>query len=176
MAHGRKVHAQLVGAPGHRFQFDARGVGGSIVRQHAPARLAGFALHRVDHPQRAALPVCGDRQVDLGPGASLRGRHLPGHDGLVALVHLAQFEGAAQAALHFGVAGHQHQARGGLVQPVHDQGFGPALLRAGAQTVLFVRAASGHTQQTGGLGQHQQIVVGVQAFEARRAAALKVRH
>ena len=166
-------------APGHGLQFDARGVGAFIVRQCAPARQAGFAQHRVDHPQGAAFPVGGNWQVDLGPVAMGGGCHVPGHNGFIALLHLAQLESAAHAALRLGVAGHQHQARCGLIEPVHHQGFGPLLLRPAAQAILLVRAAPRHAQQAGWLGQHQQVVVCMQAVDPatlRRHGAVRIRH
>ena len=92
-----------------------------------------------------------------------RGLNHLGHDGLVALVYLAQFERTAQAALRLGVAGHEHQARGGLVQAMHDECSGPQLLGAAAQAVLFLRAAPWHAQQACGFVQDEYLGIGMEA-------------
>ena len=166
MAQRRHVHAQLVGAARHGLQLHPRG--GSILAfggwwHGAPQGLAGLALQGVDDAQGAPLPVGGYRQVDALPGVGLLRGRAAGDHGHIALVHAALRKGFAQEALAGQAARHDHQARGGLVQPVHDQRIGPALQGAAAQAVLLVGAAPGHAQQAGGLVQHQQLGVLVQA-------------
>jgi hypothetical protein len=85
-----------------------------------------LAVHRVDPLPWTVGPVGGQRQVDLA-GVSAR-RAVD--QGLVALVHVALGEGDAQAALQRPAAREEQQARGGHVQPVHDQRIGPAGLHA----------------------------------------------
>ena len=63
---------------------------------------------------------------------------MPVHHGDVALVHRAAGKRLVELALHRGASRHEHQARGGHVQPVHDEGIGEPALHPGAQAVLFV--------------------------------------
>ena len=95
----------------------------------------------------ALEPVGGQGEVDQAPAVSVSvggGLGLAADDGVVVLVHLALGEGVVELALHVWRARQEHQAGGGLVEPVHDEDRPPVLLGARAQAVLFVGAASGH--------------------------------
>ena len=128
--------------------------------------------------QRAAFPVEQDRSVDGAPAVfvSLHVRlgllWLASDDRQVAFFDLAGFKQLAEAALGFNAPGHEQQTRGVLVQAVHDQGFGVAVLYAFGKAVLLFRAATGHRQQAAGFFQHQQVLVFVDrdhAGQAKRA-------
>ena len=70
---------------------------------------------------------------------------------------MALGEGVAEGALHGRTARHDQQARGGHVQPVHDQGIGPLLLGTRSQAILLVGATSGHRQKVGRLVQDEAV-------------------
>ena len=150
VAQRRQMHAQLVRAAGDGFELrrvQPKVRSTSSTRQRV--RLAALCIH---HTQRPALPVGGNRQGDGAPAfviGRVIGLRQAGHHGLVAFVHAALGKDPL-SALHGQAARHQHQARGGLVQSVHDECVAPKRLGAGAQAILFVRPAAG-TQQAGGL-------------------------
>jgi hypothetical protein len=94
-------------------------------------------------------------------------------------VNLSLCKGLAQAALHFGASGNDHQARSGHVQAVHGQCVGPFTLRSGNEAVLFVFAAARHTQQARGFIQNHQMIVEVnqiQSGHGHRPCKASMRH
>ena len=149
-----QVHPQLVRAAGHRRQFQPRAAAGQAPGD-VPVGDGGLAVLQIHLLARAIRPVGGQRQAD---GAVIVDQLTP-DDGGVALVDLARLEGHRQRPLGFGAAGEQHQAGGGLVQPVHHLGVGMAGLQPGEQAIGLGFAPAGHRQQPGGLVDDQQVVV-----------------
>ncbi len=168
--------APLVADAAVRLCQAGRGRGGGRGRDHsnhAPTGLAGFALVGVDDAQRPVRPIQADGQVDETPAVfALRRGQVAGHHGDVALVDLTLGEGAAEGALRGGVAGHEHEAGGGHVQAVDDQGIRIDGLDPGAQAVLLVLAPTGDREQAGGFVEDQEVVVGVEEGEGHGAAGV----
>ena len=169
MAQRLQVHAQLVRASGDGLQQHAGGARSRVVRQHPPAGAAGPPLLVIDDAARAVQPVQDQGQVDQSPAVVGLGRcQQTLHHRDVLFVHLALFKAEVERALGGRATGHDDQAGGGHVEPVHHQGVGKRGLRAGRQAVLLVLAAPGHGQQAGGFVEHQQGVVGVHHLQAGR--------
>ncbi len=146
---GHRAHRRRWGG---RCCTGARATGGP---EHAPACQGRASVLRVDALARPVGPIGAHRRVDL---AGLL-RHEPLHDGDVALVDAAIGEGRVQAALHFGAACEQHQARGRHVEPVHDACIGPARRNPRAQAVLLALATPRHREHARGLVGDDQVVV-----------------
>ena len=173
MANTLQMHAQLVRAACDGLQFNQAGAVAGL--QGPPTAATGFAFG-VDDVQGAALPVEQDRAVDGAPAIvvlhyGLLGlQRLARHHRDVAFFDLTGFKQLAESALGFNAPGHEQQARGVLVQAVHDQGFGVAILYPFGEAVFLVRATTGHRQQAAGFFQHQQVLVFVDRDHAGRTA------
>ena len=111
----RHMHAQLVGAPGQRFEFNPRGALACAVN-HAVTRLGGRAVFLVDmHLLAAGARLLGERGVDHAFGQL---RHAD-HQSPIDLARRAAGEALGETRSSARGAGDQQHARGVLVEPVH---------------------------------------------------------
>lgn len=164
------VHAQLVRSTRDGLQphFGAAQRHAGLIGVALIARLAGLAAAVLHDLQGAAFPVTDEGCIHQAPAIAGQGGHIAVHDGRVIFVNLARSKGITQLALHrFGTC-QDKQARGGHIQPVHDQGIGPVGQSALDQAVLFVFAATWYGQQSRRFIKYQQVLVCIQTNGAVR--------
>lgn len=138
MANTGAVHPQLVGAAGNGAE--QQGALAVAAAQTFVESLRRLAVLKVNMLARAARPVAGQRQVDHALG---RG-NAAADDGVILLADLASLELLAQAAVAVFISRNQHQAGGGHIEPVYDQGVGVLLLDTAYQAVAIGRVTAGH--------------------------------
>ena len=156
---GLQMDAQLVGPTGDGFEQESGDL--RLALQDSPAGLARPAPLHIDPLAGPLWPVGGQRQVNAMPMPALRGFNHAMHHRQILLVHLVRLEGLAQPSLALGLAGHQHQARGGHIEPVHNPCVRPTGLHPCAQAVLLVWSAPRYGQQASGLIEHDQVLIDI---------------
>ncbi len=190
MADGRHVHADLMGPPALERQLQQR---------HRPLALpalpyrvpgAGRLARRGDRHFRRGAGRAADRRLHLAPFVG----HGPRHQGQVAPLHGPGGQLVDQRPVgHLG-PGHGQEARGPLVEAVHDPGpvgrahprrhevrqVGETGQETADQRPLGVSGARMH-HQPGRLVHHGHLVVGVDHLEGharlrRHAAVVRPRH
>ncbi len=137
----RQMQADLVGAAGDRFDFDARSVGAAS--QHPPAGLGGTASIGIDAIPRGPRGIAGDREIDQ----PLVGFRQAAYQALVALPHHTHLELSAEVSLGIGVECHQHEARGVAVEAVNHDGRWKGRLHTTGEAILQVRSTARHCEQ-----------------------------
>ena len=155
MPNGLQVHPQLMRSPCQGLQLQPRG--GDFSVQHAPSRGGWLARLQVHLLARASRPVSRQRRFDDAFLLS----HPPRDHSDVLFVHLTLLESHAQLPLRSRMAGEQHQARGGLIEPMNHLRFWVPVAQRGGQVVQAAFALAGHRQQTCRLVHHQQGFVDV---------------